>query len=40
MATEIILELSDAHGNNQSDRSIKVSQCDCSIRVISILMFI
>jgi len=34
MATGIILELSDAHGNNRSDFFIGVSQYDCSIRVI------
>ena len=33
MATEIILELSDAQGNNQPDCSIRVSRSDCFIRV-------
>jgi len=40
MAAGIILELSDAHGNNRSDCFIRVSQYECSIRVILVLIFI
>jgi len=40
MATGIILELLDAHRNNQSDCFIRVFRYDCSIRVISELSFI
>jgi len=40
MATGIILELSDAHRNDQSDCFIRASRHDCSIRVVSISIFI
>jgi len=41
MITGIILELSDTHGNNQSDCFIRVSRYDdCSTSVISVLIFI
>jgi len=41
MATGIILELSDTHGNNWSNWwFIRVSWYDCSIRVILVLISI
>ena len=40
MATRIILELLGVHRNNRSDCFIRVSQYDCSIRAISLLIFI
>ena len=40
MATGIILQQSDAHGNNQSGCFIRVSRYDCCNRVISVLIFI